>query len=261
MTARTWLVSYPKSGNTWLRFVAFHLTHGRLPRDSVELDRFINSALPPRDGETFKKSHAASGALAPSLGAHDRVIYIVRHPLDVFQSALNYAWLNGEVAESDLSDWMARYAARGGHPPWERAPYSAGTWADNVRSWRDHSAHPVLWISYEESLHDLEAVARRVAGFIGALSDDDSIAACVNDTSFAALRSFEQRELDAAAGAGAPQGRFSSPERLKAAGDGVRFFNRGSIGSWRDVIPRPVAEAAWAVLEPVAFDLGYRLDV
>ena len=106
-----WLVSYPKSGNTWFRFVIFYLFHGRLPSSSSELDIGFNSKLPVRTADWAKKSHAQFDPLKPHLQPTDRIIYVYRHPLDVLQSALNYALLNDEISDGadDRQKWINRY--------------------------------------------------------------------------------------------------------------------------------------------------------
>lgn len=257
-----WLTSYPKSGNTWFRFSLFYLHHGRMPESSRELDAQFNSKLPVRSGERLKKSHAQPSALAPEMVDGDKVVYIVRHPLDVLQSSLNYAVLNGEV-EADAAahrTWIASYADSAGHPPWIGAPYNSGSWNENVSGWLAQPTDKVLVVKYEDALKDPRQAVATVARFLNMELSEPVISACAEATSFDRLRDFEEKELETARALNAPQGRFSSAPRLDAAETGVRFFNKGKAGAYRDVLSPEEIREAWSAFENVAAALGYKLD-
>jgi len=255
-----WLVSYPKSGNTWFRFVLFHLQHGRMPESSRELDQQFNSKLPVKPGELFKKSHATVAGLAEHRNAGDKVIYIVRHPLDVLQSSLNYDILNGDLRpEKAVKDaWVDAYIRTAGNPAWTGEPFNAGSWNENVRGWMDEAAEDVLVIRYEESLFNPVAGVRACAAFMEVPVTEEEIAACVEATSFDRLRIFEEEEQALARELKTPQGRFSSEARIAVAEQqGVRFFNKGQSGTYRDVLDTDQAARAWDAFADVAVSLGY----
>ena len=257
-----WLTSYPKSGNTWFRFSLFYLLHRRMPESSRELDAQFNSKLPVRAGEQLKKSHAQASALEPEMVDGDKVIYIVRHPLDVLQSSLNYAVLNGEVgSEPDAHRaWIASYVASAGHPPWIGAPYNSGSWNENVFGWIAQPRDRVLVIKYEDALRDTREAVATAARFLNMDIPEAVISACAQATSFDRLREFEEKELETARALNAPQGRFSIAPRLDAAETGIRFFNKGKAGAYRDVLSQAEIHEAWNAFERVAAQLGYRLD-
>jgi hypothetical protein len=260
MSGRFWVVSYPKSGNTWMRFVLFHIEFARSPANSRELDAFMNSKSPAPPAERFKKSHAHAEALTSAIDDADRVISIVRHPLDVMQSSLNYARLTGEIDEAGEAAWLDAYSAAGGNPMWMDKPFLAGRWADNVESWRRWSRTPILRLTYEDFLADPSAGARALAAFVGRDMSAAHVADCVAATTFDALREFEDRELDEAARRAVPVGRFSAGSRLQSARNGLRFFNTGEAGAWRRRIDRQYAERLWREVATAAEPLGYRLD-
>lgn len=257
-----WLASYPKSGNTWFRFSLFYLHHGRMPESSRELDAQFNSRLPVRSREVLKKTHAQASALAPEMVDGDKVVYIVRHPLDVLQSSLNYAVLNGEVEGSSDAHraWIADYIASAGHPPWIGAPYNSGSWNENVSSWTNKPRDKVLVIKYEDALRDTREAVAMVARYLSLDLPEAVISACAEATSFDRLRDFEEKELEAANALNAPQGRFSIAPRLEAAETGIRFFNKGKSGAYRDVLNPAEINAAWSAFESAAAPLGYRPD-
>lgn len=257
-----WLASYPKSGNTWFRFALFHLLHGRMPATSRELDAVFNSRLPVTPGERLKKSHAHKSVLEAEMSAQDKVIYIVRHPLDVMQSSLNYAVLNGEtgVASTCRQGWIDAFIDHAGHLPWSGPPYSAGSWNDNVEGWISDLSGRVLVIRYEDALRNSRTILADCAKFLALEVSSASIEACADATAFDRLRAFEERELETARKLNTPQGRFSIPPRLAAAETGARFFNKGKSGTYRDILSADHILAAWERFQRVATKLGYTLS-
>jgi aryl sulfotransferase len=275
----TWLASYPKSGNTWLRFIVFHLVHDRMPVSSAELDGFLGSRVPAAFAEAplccrarrpdvvpvrgnkaiFCKTHATAAALAPLEPRTARAIYVHRHPLGVLQSSLNYARLTGEL-ELDMTPdaWIDSFIENAGNPLWKTLEFAAGSWADNIRSWRDVSEFPVLFVSYEATLADPAGIIAQVANFLGAGVSGKSQQACAAATSFQALKDFEEREVEKARESGAPQGRFTVKNRKQAVESGVRFFNRGSADSFRNVLSADQIARAWKTFGAVAETLGYK---
>jgi hypothetical protein len=257
-----WLVSYPKSGNTWFRFILFYLNHGRQPEDSVELDRFMNSRMPPPDGQPrYMKSHATPEKLRRYFKKSIGAIYIYRHPLDVLQSTLNYALLTGEISEAEKDAWVDTYIETEGHPVWLPDPHNAGTWIENVTSWLNETELPIHYVSYEDTLANPRKAIEDVARFLNIPVDEKLLDECVEATRFEELKAFEGRELDAAKEVGKPLGRFSAGRRVEAHTNlGVRFFNKGTAGSWRSAISRDAAERAWERFSEVATRLGYKFD-
>lgn len=257
-----WLVSYPKSGNTWIRFVLFYLHHKRMPLNSTELDRSFNSKLPVRQSDWAKKSHAKFNALSNYISDEDKIIYLHRHPLDVLQSAFNYARLNGDIRESELEKkaWIEDYIVNRGVKEWKSAPFFAGSWDDNVNSWLTHEASNILKQSYETTKSDPERSIAIIADFLNIKIDQPTLARCVAATSFESLRAFEKSEMEAATKAGVSQGRFSGPARIKNMKRGVRFFNKGKSGAYGDILTGAQIERAWQAFRTTAERLGYGLS-
>lgn len=267
---RCFVASYPKSGNTWLRFIVFHLVNKRQPKSSEELDALVNSA---RDGPVmgsggpFRKTHARPSAIAALMSRSVKAIHIVRHPLDVMRSAANFARLTGEGPPGDgaeldawRAEWLEAYARAGGHPPWVGAPFFYGTWADNTSEWRSLDSVPMLRLRFEDLLQDPAATVLVIARFLEIDVGPAEIVDCVDKTSFQAMKAFEDCEMKRARELGRSIGRFSQPARLRAAESGVRFFDKGSSGSYRQAIPAPIAALAWDAMRPVAETLGYTLS-
>ena len=54
---------------------------------------------------------------------------------------------------------------------------------------------------------------------------------------------------------------FSAGRRVEAHTNlGVRFFNKGTAGSWKTAISQDASERAWKRFSEAATRLGYKLD-
>jgi hypothetical protein len=275
----SWLASYPKSGNTWLRFILFHLFHGLGPVDSHELDGFINSRAwnPKNDPEDrVIKTHydfsqvsdrleavsSRDGKLGPSL-------YIVRHPLDVLQSALAYAHLTGELSvegnetmgSAAMTTWIEAYIDHKGHPLWMGGSVGSGTWPQNVTSWLEAAKNDdaIKIIRYEDCLANPSATVLRIAEHFDITITRQTAEYISGLTSFKALKEFETREIKVADHEGKAFGRFSGDSRRIAHRKGIAFFNKGKKGVFRDVLTQDQIDRAWASMSDVAIRCGYSL--
>jgi hypothetical protein len=89
------IASYPKCGNTWLRYLlanAFNLNVDTgIPdvHQQKKKTREIMAQVSLSNNTFFYKSHILDNQLI----LPDRIIYIYRHPLDVFFSSLNYFYI------------------------------------------------------------------------------------------------------------------------------------------------------------------------
>lgn len=152
MSRDKFLASYPRSGNTWLRAIAFHLKIGREPASMAELDNAI-----PDEHIAIRKNRliAQSDYIVKTHSAarinqrYRRVLYIIRDPRDVLPSY--YRYVNKAHNQEISFEFFCEAALRGAHWPC--------SWAEHVTSWetyRDLISRDVFFVNYD-SLRKAEA--------------------------------------------------------------------------------------------------------
>jgi hypothetical protein len=244
-----YLVSYPRSGNTWARFllgnlidqdnpVTFSNIESRIPEIYFNPDRILRQLPRPR----MLKSHESFQPHYP------RVIYIVRDPRDV---AVSFYHHNVKARNIPDDYPMASFVPRFIAGEFDR---KFGSWRDNVLSWtvlrRDDQGF--LMLRYEDLKSDTANVLANVVAFLDRCSFRE-----INSNSGAL-----QRTID-----------LSSPEKMRAlekqeAGGwvltkGTRsdkpFVRSATAGGWKsELAPESVdaIESAWGDLMR---NLGYEL--
>jgi hypothetical protein len=243
------LVSYPRSGNTWARFllgnllnpnspVTFSNIESRIPEIYFNPDRFLRQLPRPR----LLKSHECFQPHYPG------VIYIVRDPRDVAVSFYHH-----NVKARNISD---DYPLASFVPRFIRGEFDAkfGSWRDNVLSWTvlRKSDPRFLMLRYEDMKHDPAHALASVVDFLERCSFRKL------DSSNAAL----ERTIE-----------LSSPERMRAlerkeAKDWVLtketrsdkpFVRSATAGGWKSQLATEsvaAIESAWGDLMQ---QLGYEL--
>ena len=237
MTKIVWLASYPRSGNTWLRFLIGNLVYGtietsaQLAYNVPDIHRFINGRHLLGPERVFIKTHWAWQPAFPLREDTEAAIYLIRHPIDVMESALGYG-LRGsgrfarDAAPDDLDryarEFISQYIDYFGDHGWYRQGF--GTWPENVASWidgeRPFRRHVVR---YEALRADPQAALTAIAGAIGIAADPARIADAVAKSSFERLAEIEEQEL----ASGAP-GFFAGRQSSKSKEAGFRFIGRGT---------------------------------
>lgn len=232
-----WLASYPRSGNTWLRFLLYAYLHGPIDNTADVNLRIppIHRPLPPGTltaDRVISKTHFQRTPAHPLLEHTASVIHIRRHPKDVLLSGLNYHALNG--ATLDPVRYARSFISLLGDPEWARMGF--GTWESHTTSWLGADAAtpagegpspadntPRVWTTYERLRADTPTELARILTLLGEPIDPARIAQAVERCSIDNLRAAEEREAQSGA-------KTLFPGAAAARAKGHRFMNKGVSG-------------------------------
>jgi aryl sulfotransferase len=254
-----WIASYPKSGNTWVRFLVCNLVFG--PIDSaVTLSRLAPDlhelrAIPgPPAQPTLMKTHFPYTGNLP-LAAHTAgAIYVVRDPADVMLSNFHYARRSGASA-AEVTDALDRYVdsyldARG-DPRWLKL--GMGSWEENVRSWIGNKRDfPVVCVRYEDLLTEGVKVAGILCKCLGITRSPEEIAKAVDGACFRRMREIEEADISAQR-----VGIFYKPYLREPIEAGLRFMRAGRSGESFHVLSEEQRRRVDAVFGSIRRELGY----
>ncbi len=233
----TFLVSYPKSGNTWLRFLVAHLLDPT-PADFPAMEARVPSI--------YKATRQQLAALPRPrvLKSHEyfdpryrRVLLVVRDPRDVLVSYYHYSLRKGFIEPSRTIDAF-------GDDFFEGRLDRFGTWFQNVASWLGaRSGTPdFLVVRFEDLRRDCVRELGPIAELLGRPGADL--------TRVAAASSFERmRALERAA-----DGATVHLTRKRAD---VPFVRQGTAGGWRTELPERLARAMATEWAPLMTRFGY----
>jgi hypothetical protein len=253
-----WIASYPKSGNTWVRFMACNLLFGL--QESAEGLNLLAPDIHEMGAQRLAahaglvKTHFPYSAALPLAERTAAALYVVRHPADVLVSNFHYAQRSagiGAATRQEFDRYVDRFIEFRGDPRW--IELGMGSWEANVRSWlgRRHP-FPVLSVRYEALSAEPNKICATMARLLRPASTEAEITAAVGNASFDRMRELEAADIRAQR-----IGIFYKPY-LKAAIDGGRRFMRsGTVGEGaRLLTPHQHARLAQA-FAPLLAGLGY----
>jgi hypothetical protein len=238
------LTSYPRSGNTWTRFLVGNLVHTeeavtflnveRLVPDMYKhSDRYLRHLPRPR----IMKSHEVFDP------RYKRIIYIVRDPRDVAVSQYHWEMKQRAVGEGCPIETFL--------PPWIEGKVwdRLGNWGDHVTSWLstrgDRDGFVIL--RYEDLIEDSARELVKVANLLGIEPTRERLDRAAELSSADRMRQLEEKQ-----GKKWVQTRYTRQDKP--------FVRKASSGGWKSVLaPQSVAaiEAAWG---QVMISLGYQLS-
>jgi Sulfotransferase domain len=254
-----WIVSYPKSGNTWVRFLTCNLVYG-LQDSAAALNNLAPdihefSAIPSAPTAlTFVKTHFPFSSALPLAANTAAAIYVVRDPADVMLSNFHYYQRSGtgiEPSAHALGQYVDQYLAARGDPRWIHS--QMGTWDDHVRSWLDGSqSFPVLALRYEDLLADGLGGAQKLCTFLGLSRTPHEIEQAVAGASFRRMQEIEEADIRTQS-----VGIFYKPYLKSAIGSGRRFMRSGTAGEAARMLTPEQRQRVATVFGPLTRELGY----
>lgn len=238
------LVSYGRSGSTWVRFLIGNLVYkddpvtflnveSRIPDIYIFPDRVLRGQHRPR----ILKSHESFDP------RYTQIIYVVRDPRDVAVSLYHYDLKRGGIKEGyPLDDFVQLFVA--GSP----RVISWGTWAEHVTSWLSTRGgrDSFLLLRYEDLQADLKQELARVAAWLKIDGGDEGLTRAVELSSMDRMKKLETEQ---------------SREwvETKSTRQDKTFVRSGRTGEWRSVLSEASVTAIETAFGPVMQSLGYEM--
>jgi len=259
-----WISSYPKSGNTWLRFLiaSYYYTKDGFFDENVlkYIDQFpqkiffkgFNYDSKTPTGTTkfwikaqekinqdkkikFFKTHNIFGSVnnfhftnrENSIGC----VYIVRDPRNVITSLKNFYEMNDSKAFKFITSknqyiYDIHKFVENGYSDFQ----FISSWEINYESWKFQKTIPVKIIRYEDLLNQTYSVANEVISFINQITGNkekiskNKIVNAVSSTSFSKLKEKEEKKG------------FSEAPKSRVNDSKITFFNLGPKNVWKNLL-------------------------
>lgn len=232
----TFIVSYPRSGNTWTRFLIANLLHPEQPATFANIEHLVpdaeaqsNRMLKQIQRPRYIKSHEYFDH------RYRRVIYIVRDPRDVALSYYNFARKYRHIDDSyPLDRYVDDFVSgRLSSADW-------GTWGENVGTWISARAKDpnFLLLRYEDMIENPARDLSRIAEFFRIDAGSDRLATVIERSSAQRMRELEQKQGD----------EWVSTKNHRKD---IPFVGAASSGGWKSNLPtESVAriESEWGAL-------------
>jgi hypothetical protein len=190
-----YLVSYPKSGNTWLRFLLANLL-----KIHFEIDRAVNffsihELIPDIHTSRYLRENGyfAEFNLPRIIKSHanynpyyNRVVLLVRDPRDVCVSYYYFLRQRGTIPPS----WTVSHFIR-------NKKYGVTAWVKHSQSWYRllHDRQIIQVFRYEDLLIEPEAQLAKIADLLGIQITAESIERAIDSASKSAMKHSENTHL------------------------------------------------------------------
>jgi len=240
----TFVVSYPRSGNTWTRFLIANLVHpdkdasfanieSLIPDAEAMSSRFLKRVPRPR----MIKSHQYFDH------RYRKVIYVVRDPRDVALSYYDFSRKYRQIQDGyPVTSYVGDFVnGRLSSADW-------GTWAENVASWfYTRKGRPgFLLLRYEDMLSDTPRELARIAEFLGIEATPARLQRAIELSSADRMRGLEKQQA----------GEWVTTKDKRSD---IPFVRTAAGGLWKEKLPRESVaqiETSWGTLMS---HLGYQL--
>jgi hypothetical protein len=242
------LTSYPRSGNTWTRFLVGNLIHTDEPMTFLNLERRVPDMYVHADREMRAlprprviKSHECFDP------RYKTIVYLVRDPRDVAISNYHWEMKKGSFPESFSMEEFV--------PRWMESFYwpRLGCWGDHITSWLStREGHPgFVVIRYEDLLADPTRELAKIARLLKIDPTPERLSRAVENSSADRMRQMESSQA----------GKWV---QTKYTRQDKPFVRKASSGGWQAVLPAPsvkLIEATWGhLMQHFGYELSTRVE-
>lgn len=227
------LCSYPKSGNTWLRFLIAHLISSRINIHPKNIDELVPDVYMAAEIANKLKSPRILKTHHALFDSYPKTIYVVRDVRDVLLSYYHYQTSLGKFSGS-LSEFIR--IADTLHP--------FGSWGEHVQSaleFQQKYPQRILILRYEDLQQQPETELQKILAFTGIKTVRNSTEA-IELSAFGRLRKLEDEHGSA----------FSEKS-------GTHFFRSGKTGEGRATFSAEENDLLFKQYGKFLQQLGYAL--
>ena len=237
------IVSYPRSGNTWARFLIGNLLHPESPVTFANVESIVpeiyflpNQKLLRMPRPRLMKSHEYFDP------RYKRVIYFVRDPRDVAVSMYHYCMKRRNIPDSlAIDEFIPRFVDG-------EFFLDFGTWGEHVQSWcaTRKGKTGFLCIKYEEMLSQPGQELAKIAAALGIDALPEKISRAVELSSARQMQSLEKQQS-------------ANWKLTGVTRQDIPFVRQAKAGGWKGNLSAPAVQAIENAWGHVMKKLGYQL--
>lgn len=232
------LVSYPKSGNTWVRFlIANYLTN-----DEVIDFKNLSDFCPEYETEDFVKirnknepmifkSHSAFNS------KFKKVIYIVRDGRDV---AVSYYFYYLKFIYKNKKTSFGEFFKK-----FNNGNVDYGLWSSHINEWISNKPSQFLLIKYEDIFAKPEREIIKILNFINIKINKEKVASAINASKFEEMARIEKKQID-------------QISKLADSDTGISFMRKGKIGDYINYFDHEMEKKFWSAQGKSMRAMGYK---
>ena len=240
----TFIVSYPRSGNTWTRFLIANLLFAGQPISFANIERLIPDAE-AQSSRYMKRVPSPRVIKSHQYFDHryPKVLYITRDPRDVAVSYYNFSRKYRHIADDYLLEQYVHGFVTG-----TLLSSAWGTWAENVGTWvAARNGQPTfLLLRYEDLIADTQTELAKVARFFGVEASPAALSRAIENSSADHLRELEKKE----------GGQWVTTKNKRSD---IPFIGSAAVGKWKSVLPGASIEEIESAWGNTMAQLGYEL--
>jgi hypothetical protein len=227
-----YLVSYPRSGNTWIRYLLAYLLEPARVWNITNLNRIIPDIHEPQSNNWIERNPRILKSHKSYQPTYSKVVYLFRDGRDVAVSYFDYQKkIRGYSAT--FNQFFTEYLIG------EELPY--GSWQDHLSSWlfNDHKIN-IHTMQYEAFAKNTSNELVRLGKFLNYNWNTDQIAVAIN------MSTFDRIQAD-----------YKEHKSDTHWSKGFRAGVKGGPGKWREVLSEEQNELFWQIAGQISDQLGY----
>lgn len=237
----TYLVSFPRSGNTWMRFLLANVLYPNKDVNYISINDLVpDSHQVPRCFEFFNHNYfpvvKRHTMWEP---AYSKVIYLYRDVRDVALSCYHFDSVGRDPIAKGMSfdRWLDRFFI-GADDNLVRSSGQFGRWDRHVSFWLQAN-HRIEFtsIAYEDLSHDTSVTLKKIIDFLDIKNISSSnIKLAIKKSDFRELEKIRARD--------------GVDPKIKGL--------RGRSGGWKEILTKEQVEKIWSEFGATAEQIGYK---